>query len=129
MKQNLNSKVIQIYGIIYIPVSELELVYNIDVNYIEENDVVVIENLNQGLIKAQVEEEANIKYKPRLISKKVGEVQVGETVSCYYTTSKGWRLIRKDDGTLGYVKANVLTNEYIVRQDFDDTIKTIYSDT
>lgn len=124
VKQNLNSKVMQIDGTIYIPVSELELVYNISVNYIEENDVVVIENLNQGLIKAQVEEEAKIKYKPRLISKKVGEVQIGETVSCYYTTSKGWRLIRKEDGTLGYVKANVLTNEYIVRQDFDDTIET-----
>lgn len=124
VKQNLNSKVIQIDDVIYIPISELELVYNISVDYIKETDVVVIENLNQGLIKAQVVEEAKIKYKPRLISKKVGEVQVGETVSCYYTTSKGWRLIRKEDGTLGYVKANVLANEYIVRQDFDDTIET-----
>ena len=124
VKQNLNSKVIQIDGVIYIPVSELELVYNISVDYIQDTDVVVIENLNQGLIKAQVEEDAKIKFKPRLISKKVGEAQVGETVSCYYTTSKGWRLIRKEDGTLGYVKANVLANEYIVRQDFDDTIET-----
>lgn len=124
VKQNLNSKVIQIDDVIYIPISELELVYNIEVNYIGETDVVVIEKLNQGLIKANVEEEAKLKYKPRLISKKVGEVKVGETVSCYYTTSKGWRLIRKEDGTLGYVKANVLANEYIVRQDFDDTIET-----
>lgn len=124
VKQNLNSKVILIDGVIYIPISELELVYNIVVDYIKETDVVVIENLNQGLIKAQVEEGSNIKYKPRLISKKVGEAQVGEVVSCYYTTSKGWRLIRKEDGTLGYVKANILTNEYIERQDWDDEIQT-----
>ena len=124
VKQKLNSKVIQIDEVIYIPISELELVYNISVDYIKENDVVVIENLNQGLIKAQVEKNAKIKYKPRLISKKVGEVKVGENVSCYYTTSKGWRLIRKEDGSLGYIKANVLSNEYIVRQDFDDTIET-----
>lgn len=124
VKQNLNSKVLQKDGVIYIPISELELVYNISVDYIEETDVVVIERLNQGLIKAEVEEGAKLKYKPRSISKKVGEIEAGETVSCYYTTSKGWRLIRKEDGTLGYVKANVLANEYIVRQDFDDTIET-----
>lgn len=124
VKQNLNSKLLQNDGVIYIPISELELVYNISVKYIESTDIVVIETLNQGLIKAQVEEDAKIKYKPRLISKKVGTVEAGEEVSCYYTTSKGWRLIRKEDGTLGYVKANVLTNEYIVRQDFNDKIET-----
>lgn len=124
VKQNLNSKLLQKDGVIYIPISELELVYNISVKYIESTDIVVIETLNQGLIKAKVEENAKIKYKPRLISKKVGTVEAGEDVSCYYTTSKGWRLIRKEDGTLGYVKANVLSNEYIVRQDFDDTIET-----
>ena len=124
VKQNLNSKVLQKDGVIYIPISELELVYNISVQYIEETDIVVIEKLNQGLIKAEVEEGAKIKYKPRSISKKVGEIEKGEVVSCYYTTSKGWRLIRKEDGTLGYVKANVLTNEYIVRQDYEDTIET-----
>ena len=53
--QNLNSKVLQKDNVIYIPISELELVYNIDVNYIECTDMVVIENLNQGLIKAEVE--------------------------------------------------------------------------
>lgn len=124
VKQPLNSKVLQKDGVIYIPISELELVYNISVEYIEENDVVVIENLNQGLIKAEVEEETVIKYKPRLISKKVGNIEIGEVVSCYYTTSKGWRLIRTEDGTLGYVKANVLSNEDIVRQDLEETIET-----
>lgn len=124
VKQNLNSKLLQKDGVIYIPISELELVYNISVKYIESTDIVVIETLNQGLIKARVAEVAKIKYKPRLMSKNVGTVETGEEVSCYYTTSKGWRLIRKEDGTLGYVKANVLTNEYIVRQDFNDIIET-----
>lgn len=111
-------------NIVYIPISELKIVYNIEAKYIESTDIAVIETLNHGLIKAQVSEKATIKFKPRLISKKIGQVNVGEVVSCYYTTSKGWRLIRTEDGTLGYVKANVLDNEYIVRQDYDDEIKT-----
>lgn len=124
VEKTLNANAFKIDKTVYIPVSELTLVYNIDIQYIENADVVVIENLNQGLIKATIEEESVMKYKPRLISKNVGETKKGEEVSCYYTTSKGWRLIRTQDGTLGYVKANVLNNEYIVRQDFDDEIKT-----
>lgn len=122
--QELKSKVLKKDEVIYIPISELELVYNISAQYIEDTDIAVIETLNKGLIKAEVEETSKIKFKPRLISKSVGKVEVGEEVSCYYTTSKGWRLIRTEDGTLGYVKANVLTNEYIVRQDFDNTVET-----
>lgn len=124
IEQNLQSKVLKMEEIIYIPISELELVYNVSTKYIKETDVVVIENLNKGLIKATVEEGTTVKFKPRALSKNVGEINKGDVVSCYYTTSKGWRLIRKEDGTLGYVKANVLTDEYIVRQDFDDEIKT-----
>ena len=124
VEQNLQSKVLKMEEIIYIPISELELVYNISTKYVKDTDIVVIESLNKGLIKATVEEKATIKFKPRLLSKNVGEINKGDVVSCYYTTSKGWRLIRKEDGTLGYVKANVLTDEYIVRQDFDDEIKT-----
>ncbi|MGN1310488.1 MAG: stalk domain-containing protein [Clostridia bacterium] len=124
IEQNLQSKVLKMEEIIYIPISELELVYNISTKYVKDTDIVVIENLNKGLIKATVEEGTTVKFKPRSLSKNVGEINKGDVVSCYYTTSKGWRLIRKEDGTLGYVKANVLADEYIVRQDFDDEIKT-----
>lgn len=102
---------------IYIPIQEFENVYNIDVMYIENKNIVIIENLNEGLIKAEAEEVADIKFKPRSLSKDVGTLAIGNKVSAYYTTSKGWRLIRTEDGIIGYVKANVLTNEYIVRQD------------
>lgn len=109
---------------IYIPISDLSVVYNISVTYIKDTDVVVIEELNKGLIKAEVEEDATLKFKPRLISKSMGEIKQGENVCCYYTTSKGWRLIRTEDGRLGYVKANMLEDEYIVRQDWNDKIET-----
>ena len=69
------------------------------------------------MIKAEAESKTKIKFKPRGLSKKVGELNVGDTVSAFYTTSKGWRLIRTETGIIGYVKANVLTNEYILRQD------------
>lgn len=111
-------------GIRYIPIQEMELVYNIDVKYVKEKNIVIIDKLNKGLIKAEVYKNSEIRFKPRGLSKKVGELEVGDNVSAFYTTSKGWRLIRTEDGTIGYVKANVLTNEYIVRQDMEQNVET-----
>lgn len=124
LEQVMKAKAFEYEDIIYIPISELDNVYNLEISYIEDNDIVVIDNLNKGLIKASVSEESVIKYKPRFLSKSLGKTQVGEEVDCFYTTSKGWRLIRTQNGILGYVKANKLDNEYIVRQDYDDEIKT-----
>lgn len=121
---DLECKVIKKNNEIYIPINELQSVYNITVNYIKDTNKVVVEKLNKGLIKAEVEETTTLKFKPRRLSKNVGEVEKGETVYCYYTTSKGWRLIRTDNGTLGYVKANVLSESRIVRQDTNDEIET-----
>jgi len=111
-------------NIMYIPIEEFETVYNISVQYIPESDIVVIDKLNDGMIKAEAEKETKIRYKQRKLSKEVGTLNEGETVSAFYTTSKGWRLIRTEDGIVGYVKANVLTNEYIVRQDMGQETKT-----
>ena len=124
IEYEIKDNIIKRENILFIPISELQVVYNMEARYIKENDVVVIDKLNNGLIKAEASEERVIKYKPRMISKKIGRIKVGEQVACYYTTSKGWRLIKTQDGILGYVKANVLDNEYIVRQDYDDEIKT-----
>lgn len=110
--------------IIYIPIEEMEVVYNIEAKYIKEEDILIIDKLNEGMIKAEAAEKTDIRFKQRGLSKKVGELEVGDTVSAFYTTSKGWRLIRTEDGIVGYVKANVLTNEYIVRQDMEQSTQT-----
>lgn len=102
--------------IIYVPIEKLEK-YNIEVNYVAKTNIIIIDKLNEGMIQAKAYEDTIIRYKQRALSKEVGTLKKGEIVSAFYTTSKGWRLIRTEDGTIGYVKANKLTNEQIVRQD------------
>ena len=103
-------------NIIYIPIEEMEIVYNLETKYLKDDDIVIIDKLNEGMIKAEAAEDTKIRFRPRGLSKKVGTLREGEVVSAFYTTSKGWRLIRTEDGIVGYVKANTLTNEYILRQ-------------
>ena len=111
-------------SIVYIPIEEIKIVYNIDANYVEKENIVVIDKLNEGMIKAEAKKETKIRFKQRGLSKEVGMLEEGEVVSAFYTTSKGWRLIRTETGIVGYVKANVLTNEYILRQDMQHETKT-----
>ncbi len=117
--QSMLEPVIKINDKIYLPISDMNLVYNIDVKYIESTNVVIIDDLNKGLIRADVAQDTKIKYKPRALSKSVGEVKKGDTISCFYTTSKGWTEIRTEDGIVGYIKANKITNHSYVRQDME----------
>ena len=111
--------VIYLNDIMYIPLTELESVYNISVKYIKDTNIVVIDDLNKGIITANVSENTKLKFRPRGLSKNVDDLEEGEKIYAFYTTSKGWRLIRTEDGKVGYVKANTLANEYIVRQDME----------
>ncbi len=96
--------IIKINENIYLPISDMTIVYNIDVEYIESTNRVIIDELNKGIIKATISEETDIKYKPRGLSKNIGTLKEGESVYCFYTTSKGWRQIRTSDGTIRICK-------------------------
>ena len=97
--------VVRINNIIYLPISDMTMVYNIDVKYIESTNRVIIDNLDKGMIKAIVTEETDIKFKPRGLSKDIGTLKQGQSIYCFYTTSKGWRQIRTEDGTLRIYKS------------------------
>lgn len=123
--------IIKIDDKIYLPISDMSIVYNIKIEYIKDTNRVVIDNLNKGMIRSTVADKTDIKFRPRKLSKNIGTVNAGETVNCFYTTSKGWRQIRTLDGTIGYIKANKLSNEYIIRQDMPeekDAQKISYED-
>lgn len=116
--------VIYINDIMYIPISELKTVYNIEIEHKKSSNIVVMDYLEKGIITAELSENTRMKYRPRGLSKKIGELEKSDRVYAFYTTSKGWRLIRTEDGKIGYVKANTLTNEYIVRQDMENKKET-----
>ena len=114
---DMKDEIIKINEKIYLPMSDLKSIYNIDTNYINETNRVIIDNLNNGMIKATVAQNVEMNFRQRTLSKKIGQLKKGEEVYCFYTTSKGWRQIRTKTGIIAYIKANMLENERIIRQD------------
>lgn len=101
-------------GIFYIPISELGNVYNIEIENID-NSVVTIDSLDRELIKADAIQKTSVKYNTKLISKTVDKIETGEKV-IIISEKDGWSKVRTENGKIGYVKTDKLTNRITVRQ-------------
>lgn len=101
-------------GIIYVPISELEKVYNIEVSNIN-NSVVTVDSLDRELTKADTTKKVSVKYNTKLISRTVDKVGAGEKV-VVVSEKDGWTKVRTANGKLGYVKTDKLTNVVKVRE-------------
>ncbi|MCI9178231.1 MAG: hypothetical protein HFJ28_06800 [Clostridia bacterium] len=111
---------IQKEGTYYVPISELGNVYNINVEYIEENNRVVVNSLDRAYIVATAKKNISVKYKPTGISKTVAKVEQGENVSIAnrseYPVPDGWTRVRTKNGILGYAKINTLGENNTIRE-------------
>lgn len=101
-------------GILYIPISELDNVYNIEINNIN-NSVITIDSKDRELIKADATKKISVKYNTKLISKTVDKIGIGEKV-VIVSENNGWTKVRTLNGKLGYVKTDKLTNKTTVRE-------------
>lgn len=102
-------------GKIYIPISEMGGVYNIEISKIKGANVVTIDSLDRELIKADVNKNVSVKYKAKVLSKTVEKLKTGDKV-VWISESNGWAKIRTSKGQIGYIKTDKLTNKTYVRQ-------------
>ena len=111
---NLLGTVIRKDGILYVPISELQKVYNIEVTNIN-NAVITVDSLDRELTKADASKKISVKYNTKFISKTVDKVEAGEKV-VVVSEKDGFTKVRTANGKLGYVKTDKLTNVTKVRE-------------
>ena len=120
-EMNVNGSKVSIYEPIieedntfYIPFSELKDVYNVDVKYSKEKDIVTIDSLNREQKMGNSSNDAGIKYKPTAFSKDLEKVKKGDSV-VVIGEEDGWYKVRTNSGVIGYLKD--VANIYSTRQD------------
>lgn len=101
-------------GTLYIPISELNGVYNVEVTNIN-NSVITIDSLDRELVKADATKKISVKSTKKFIAKTVDKVGAGEKV-VIISEKDGWTRIRTANGKIGYVKSDKLTNKTTVRK-------------
>lgn len=104
---------------IYLPVSEMKEVYNVEVQHMEDSKVITMDSLDKEQKKAVVTSDVAIKSSTRMIAKTVDRIKKGSTV-VVISSDKGFSKVRTENGKIGYIKTKKLANEYIVRENLEE---------
>ena len=104
---------------IYLPISEMKDVYNVEIENIETTKVITMDSLEREQKKAIVNSDSSIKYSTDFISITTDRVKKGDTV-IVVASKEGFTKIRTQNGKLGYIKSNKLDNEFTVRQAMEE---------
>lgn len=110
---------------IYLPISEMENVYDIDLSYNEENKIITIDYYSKELIKAYAKKNITIKSEKSKFSKAIEKIKKGNWL-IYISENDGWAKVRTQNGKIGYVKYKNLTNFVTERENMklDSEIQT-----
>ena len=100
---------------IYLPISELNTVYNIEVSYHKESQIITFDSLDREQEKADVSKKLSVKYKPTIFSKTVDKIEKAEKV-ILIETKDGWAKVRTSKGIIGYIKESKIKNIVTVRE-------------
>ena len=106
-------------GEVYLPVSEMADVYDVEIQNILETKVITMDSLDREQKRAIINKNTAVKSSSNFISRTVDRVEKGEAVIVISTDGKFSR-IRTSDGKIGIVKSNRLENEFNIRENMED---------
>ena len=66
--------------VIYLPISEMTNVYNIELKYIEETNIITMDSIKREQVTAKANKKISIKDYARTLSRTVDKVEAGETL-------------------------------------------------
>ncbi len=114
---NINAKPFKKDEIIYIPISELQNVYEMEYTYIQDFKNIVIDNYSKKLEKAYLKSNRYILKDKKTFSDKIEKINKGNWV-VFVSEEDGWAKVRSQNGNLGYIKKSYLTNFVTQRDEF-----------
>ena len=104
---------------IYLPISEMKDVYDIEIEFMEDSKIVTIDSTSREQKKATAASDMAVKSSTNFIARTVDRIKKGEAV-ILISSNNGYSRIRTQNGKLGYVKSNKLTNEITVRENMEE---------
>ena len=107
-------------GTIYIPITELEDVYGIEIKYIENSKVLTIDSTSKEQKKAIITKDVAVKSSTKFIAKTIDRVKKGSYV-IVVSEDNGYAKIRTENGKVGFVKSNKIANTVVVREEIQES--------
>ena len=114
---NLSAEVKEFNNTVYVPITDMELVYDIEVSYSEEENVLMLDSIDKEKKEAEVIKKTKVKEDKGLFKKTLEKIDVGSTVVVIEEVENYYK-IRTENGNIGYVKSNKLSEVKSVRDDY-----------
>ena len=114
--KKINSTLKEENDTIYLPMSELNDVYNVEINYLNNSNIVTMDSLDREQTKAYASKTIKIKNKASTFSRSIEKVKKGNWIIYVSDADKGWAKVRTQNGKVGFVKKSKLANFETVRQ-------------
>ena len=102
-------------GVNYLPLTDLGIVYDLEIEYSEEYNRVILSSTQEEKKQAITLKKATLKEKPSMFSKKIEKLDMSEYV-VVLGTEKKYKKVRTENGNIGYVKENKISNEETIRE-------------
>lgn len=106
-------------GVLYIPFSDMEIVYDFEYSYDKEENVLLVDSTSVEKKEAIVLSNAKVKEGTGLFSKKLEKVKKSEYVTVLGTEGK-YTKIRTSSGNIGYIKTKKLSEVELKRESMEE---------
>ena len=106
-------------GQVYLPISEMKDVYDVEIRNIEKTKVVTMDSLDREQKKAIVTSNLSVKSSTNFLTRTVDRIKKGDSV-IIISSDKGFTKIRTEKGKIGYIKSKKVANEITVREEMKE---------
>ena len=113
----LKGKLHEIDDKIYIPLTDLADVYDLEIIYSQKSNRIIMDSTLKSKKEASIIKKTKVESKKGLFGKKIDKLIIGEVVTVLETDGK-YKKIRTPLGNIGYVKGKKLSEEKTVREDY-----------
>lgn len=120
----INGKLQYINGKIYLPISDLGDVYDLDVKYSSKTNRVIMDSNNIKKEEASLLKRAKLKNKKGIFSSSIEKLIIGDKVVIIEETGN-YKKVRTSSGNIGYIKSKVLSENVVIRQNIEYNKKDI----
>ena len=119
--KKINASAIKDGEVVYLPISEMLEVYNVELTNIEKTNTITLDSLDREQVKATVKSRTTVKNAAKVLCGTADKATKGSTVividSEALSEGKKWVKVRTENGKIGYVKSNKLQNIITVREE------------
>lgn len=111
----LNGKLQEVEDKIYIPITDLSVVYDLDIQYSPKSNRIIMDSTQRAKKEATVIKRTNIKTGKGWFRRKIDKVIIGDKV-IILENDGNYKKVRTPLGNIGYIKENKLSDEVIIRE-------------